>query len=74
MSTSANPNHVSLQNPDELFDVPLLLRPMHNDLLATGHRAQHYCAWVQRVDVEAENTSTHLRVLKFVRTDSRLPA
>jgi len=70
---SESKSSVSLQNLDELFDVPLLLRPMHNDLLVTGHRAQHYCAWVQCVGVVAQNTSTHLRVLEFVRTDSRFP-
>ena len=70
---SESKSSVSLQNLDELFDVPLLLRPMHNDLLVTGHRTQHYCAWVQCVNVVAQNTSTHLRVLEFGRTDSVCP-
>lgn len=70
---SESKSSVSLQNLDELFDVPLLLRPKHNDLLVTGYRTQHYCAWVQCVNVVAQNTSTHLRVLEFGRTDSVCP-
>ena len=64
------PPSVFPQNVDELFDTPRRLRPMNNDLLATGHRAQH-CVWVQRIGVVANNFSTYLRVFQLVRTDSR---
>ena len=61
---------VLLQKSEKLFDIPWLLQPTHNNLLAARHVAQH-CAWVQCVGVVGQNFSTHLHSFEFVRKVSR---